>query len=52
MREMLIRFKNRNFKRHFSAGPSGAQPAKRPLGYPGGGDVALVFTPRHHEMIE
>ena len=36
----------RRFKRHFSAGPSRAQPAKRPLGDPGGGDVCVFFTPR------
>jgi hypothetical protein len=40
----------RKFKGHFNTGPSGAQPAKRPLEYPGSGKVAVVFTPRHHGM--
>jgi ABC-type transport system involved in cytochrome c biogenesis permease component len=42
----------RKFKGHFSAGPSGAQPAKRPLEYPGSGKVAVVFTPRQHGMSQ
>jgi hypothetical protein len=37
---------DRNFKRYFSAGPGGAQPAERPWGYPGVGDVARSSSPR------
>jgi hypothetical protein len=49
---VLTRVTYRKFKGHFSADPSGAQPAKRPLEYPGSGKVAVVFTPRHHGMSQ
>jgi hypothetical protein len=49
---VLTRVTYRKFKGHFSADPSGAQPAKRPLEYPGSGKVAVVFTPHYHGMSQ